>query len=127
MPVVGRGDRDDIDVPVFEDPAQILNQLRPAAVLFFELARPFARDREVGIHQGRDLDVVQGLQAVHVFLTAAVYTEHGSPDPVVGSKHTASCCCTRRHRGGHCGGGLDEGSSGEGSLGQHRPDSCGLC
>ena len=102
VPVVWRSDGDDVYVLVLNDRPQVLDHTGPVPVLLLELTGAFAGNLEVGIDEGSHLDVVKGLQAIHVALATTVDAEHSRTDAVVRAQHGAS--------GGECGGRCNSGS-----------------
>ena len=84
VPVVGRGDGDDVDGLVVEHGPQVLDRLRGRTPLLDELGGDFRRAVAVGIADVGDLAVRQAGQFLRVLLAADAAADDGRGDLVVG-------------------------------------------
>ena len=115
VPVVGRRNGDDVDVLVFDDLTQVLHDVGTMAVLLLEFPCALAGDFHIRIDEGRDINVLDRLQAIHVALAAAIHAQDCRSDPVVGPDHAAAC----RECSSWC--------SGSRSLDESSSLDCGVC
>ena len=114
MPVIGRGDRDDVDVFAIEDAADVLDVLRLAGGVL-ELLLVAAGDTGIAVTDHRQFGIRHAGPLPDVLAAPAVGTDDGDPETVVGPGRgrgrlggTGSLRGGGECRGGHREGCFDE-------------------
>ena len=82
VPVVGRGDRDDVDVLAVEDAADVLDVLRLAGRVL-ELLLVAAGDAWIAVADHRELRIRHAGPLPDVLATAAIGADDGDAEPVI--------------------------------------------
>src|SRR5439155_24758797 len=89
VPVIGRGDADDVDVAVFHDAAQILDELRPLTLRpFGSFHGPAGHGGVAVANVGDDAVVVAG-ETIDMIAAAAVDANDGDIEALVGAAGVA--------------------------------------
>ena len=83
VPVVGRGDRDDVDVLAVEDAADVLDVLRLVGRVL-ELLLVAAGDAWIAIADHRELRIRHAGPLADVFATPAIGPDDGDAEPIIG-------------------------------------------
>ena len=106
VPMVGSGDGDGVDLFHREQIANILYRFGPGLALLFDEVGRFWDDGSVGIAKRDDLDVVAAEVAPNVVHSAAMHTDDGDMDLIVGGDAAAGSTrgggSLRNSQTGHC-------------------------
>jgi hypothetical protein len=106
VPVVGSGDRNDVQVLVIQNRAEVLNAMgRVAAALLHRFATG-CKQPGVGIDQICNLDVLHPAEGLDVRRAPAVDAGHGDANAIVGAQHLARrfCAADGKRSGGESAG-----------------------